>query len=348
MISPLSGSRPPVEVFDVALLDLDGVVYIGPHVVEHAAESIRQGRERGMRFGFVTNNAARLPSEVAAHLSEIDVPARPHDVVTSSQAGARLLAERLAPGDPVLAVGGPGVALSLVEHGLRPVTSVDDAPLAILQGFGRDVGWQHLAEASLAVRRGAYWVATNLDATFPVPGGRAPGNGMLVAAVAEAGGRWPDAVAGKPHAPLMVESVERLEAARPIVVGDRLDTDIAGADGLGIASLLVLTGVTDVARLLAAPPDERPSLIARDMRGLLESHPTVEHTAGEWRARSSRARVLDGVLQVQHGPGREGWEDAVRCACAAAWAISDLDTHAAAVMLEQDRPEGPSRLATER
>ena len=344
----LSGSRPPVEIFDVALLDLDGVVYIGPHVVEHAAEVIRHGRERGMRFGFVTNNAARLPSEVAAHLSEIDVPADPHDVVTSSQAGARLLAERLAPGERVLAVGGPGVALSLIEHGLRPVSSVDDAPQAILQGFGRDVGWQHLAEASLAVRRGAYWVATNLDATFPVPGGRAPGNGMLVAAVAEAAGRWPDAVAGKPHAPLMVESVDRLQAARPIVVGDRLDTDIAGADGLGIPSLLVLTGVTDVARLLAAQADERPSLIARDMRGLLDPHPPVERVGDDWRARTSLARARNGKLEVQHGPEREDWEDAVRCACAAAWAMPDLDTHAAAVMLEQDRPEGPSRVAAER
>lgn len=329
----------PCAEFDVALLDLDGVVYIGPHVVEHAAGSLARAREGGMRLGFVTNNASRTAGEVAEHLRELGVAAQPADVVTSAQAGARLVADRFPTDSRVLAVGGPGVGIALQERGLRPVDAVDAEPVAVLQGFGRDVGWRQLAEASLAVRDGAYWVATNLDATLPIPGGRAPGNGMLVAAVAEAAGRRPDAVAGKPHAPLMVESVERLHARRPLVVGDRLDTDIAGAVGLAIPSLLVLTGVTDVATLLAAAPDCRPTYIATDLRGLLEEHPPAMRVdVDEWSLRGSRARVREGVLEVSLGPAtREGWEDAVRCACAVAWHVPGIGLEAAAAALEAGR-----------
>ena len=328
----------PCADFDVALLDLDGVVYIGPHVVDHAERSLARACERGLRLGFVTNNASRTAGEVAEHLCELGVPAQAADVVTSAQAGARLMADRFPTGSRVLAVGGPGVGIALEERGLRPVQAVDAEPVAVLQGFGRDVGWRQLAEASLAVRAGAFWVATNLDATLPIPGGRAPGNGMLVAAVAEAAGRRPDAVAGKPHAPLMVESVERLRARRPLVVGDRLDTDIAGAVGLGIPSLLVLTGVTDVATLLAAAPDCRPTYISSDLRGLLEEHlPAVRVAEDEWSLRGSRARVTDGALEVSHVPGRDGWEDAVRCACAAAWDVPGIDVAAAAAALEAGR-----------
>lgn len=337
--APAGCAAPPSTSFDVALLDLDGVIYIGPHVVEHAERSLAEARAAGMRLGFVTNNASRTSGEVADHLGDLGVEAVPADVVTSAQAGARLLADRFPPGSRVLAVGGPGVALALREFALSPIESQDEDPVAVLQGFGREVGWRQLADASLAVRAGAYWVATNLDATLPVPGGRAPGNGMLVAAVAEAAGRRPDAVAGKPHAPLMVESVERLHARRPIVVGDRLDTDIAGAVGLSIPSLLVLTGVTDVVTLLAATPDRRPTLVSLDLRGLIEPHPEVVTSGRDaWSARESRAFAESGRLTVEIGPRREGWEDAVRCACAAAWSEPGLDVVEAAAALAAGRP----------
>ena len=310
----------PVRDYDVALLDLDGVVYVGPEVVGHADEAIARAADAGMRFGFVTNNASRTPAEVARHLCELGVPAGPDDVVTSSQAGAHLLANRLKPGAAVLAVGGPGLDAALREFALRPVRSLDDGPVAVLQGFGRDVQWSHLADASIAVRGGAYWVATNLDATLPVPGGRAPGNGMLVAAVAEAAGRRPDAVAGKPHEPLMRESIERLDAQRPIVVGDRLDTDIDGANRMGLPSLLVLTGVTDVPTVLAAPVAQRPTYISVDLRGLLDAYPPIDNDSDRrWRVRSSEAWVEGDEVCVRLGTGPSAWIDALRCACAAAW-----------------------------
>lgn len=263
------------RVHDVALIDLDGVVYIGDHAVPGAVDALHAARSVGQRHVFVTNNASRTPVEVAAHLGALGVDAHQEDVLTSSQAGAALLARRLPAGSTVLAVGGPGVAAALAEVDLEAVTDLGARPVAVMQGFGRDVAWRHLRDAALAVQGGALWVATNLDRTLPVPGGRAPGNGMLVAAVAEAAGRAPDLVAGKPEAALLDEAVRRTGAQRPLVVGDRLDTDIAAAVRAGLPSLLVLTGVTDPSGLQAAVPAERPTYVSGDLSGLLRPGATA-------------------------------------------------------------------------
>lgn len=327
-------AEPLDTAYDVALLDLDGVVYVGEHAVPGAPEAIAAARTR---FAYVTNNASRTPAAVAEHLRGLGIPAREDEVVTSSQAAARLMAAAVPAGSRVLAVGGPGVAESLASAGLVPVSSDSSLPVAgVMQGFGRDVAWSDLAQASLAVRGGAYWVATNPDRTFPIPGGLAPGNGMMVAAVAEASGRQPDAIAGKPFPALTEESVLRTGAQRPIVVGDRLDTDIEGARGLGIASLLVMTGVTDVAALLLAPGDQRPDYLGMDLGALLVTHqaplPTSEST---WQCGESSARLVGDSLEVSI----DGWLDALRCACAALWSSDGLVDLAEAVRrLEAARP----------
>jgi HAD superfamily hydrolase (TIGR01450 family) len=267
---------PLAAVHDVALLDLDGVVYVGAGAVPHAAQALDAALATyGMRSAFVTNNAARTPAAVAAHLVELGVRAQPSDVVTSAQAGARMLAERLPVGSRVLVIGGPGVAAALRERGLVPVEVVDDGAVALIQGYGPDVGWRQLAEGSLAIGRGLPWVATNLDRTIPGPRGRVLGNGSMVAALRHATGVEP-LVAGKPEPPLMHESVQRSRAVRPIVVGDRLDTDIEGATRAGIPSLLVLTGVTDWQDLLDAVPPHRPTYLGLDLRALLAPAPDVE------------------------------------------------------------------------
>jgi len=253
---------------DALLLDLDGVVYVGSRAVPHAVTAIRAARARGVVTAYVTNNAARTPAVVAAHLTELGLEVAEHDVVTSAQAGAREVAARVPPGSRVLAVGGPGVAAALRDRGLDPVSLASDHPVAVLMGYGPDVVWRDLAQASYAVGRGALFVATNTDLTIPTAEGIAPGNGALVGAVASATGRDP-LVAGKPHAPLMLESVERVGASRPLVVGDRLDTDVEAGHVSGIPTLLVLTGVTDVAALIAAEPQRRPTYVAADLRGLL-------------------------------------------------------------------------------
>lgn len=337
---------PLADAHDVALLDLDGVVYVGAQAVPHAAESLDAAlRDHGMRAAFVTNNAARPPGVVAAHLVELGVRAGADDVVTSAQAAARVLAEVLPAGAPVLAVGGPGVAEALVDRGLVPVVSADDSPAAVMQGYGPEVGWAQLAEASLAVGRGVTWVATNMDMTIPTPRGRVLGNGALVGAVRLATGVSP-LVAGKPEPPLMLESVERTSARRPLVVGDRLDTDIEGATRAGIPSMLVLTGVTDWPLLLDAEGPLRPTYLDRDLRALLRPAPRVEivRVGDELAVRCGVARVRVPIgrpsgqrrppetwIPAQWLPSERGrpWQisdehlDVARCLIAAAWVAHD-------------------------
>ena len=246
---------------------------------------------------------------MAAHLVALGVRAEPSDVVTSAQAGARMLAERLPLGSHVLVIGGPGVGAALRERGLVPVESVDDAAVALMQGYGPDVGWRQLAEGSLAIGHGLLWVATNLDRTIPSPRGRVLGNGSMVAALRHATGAEP-LVAGKPEPPLMLESVQRSGALRPIVVGDRLDTDIEGANRSGIPSLLVLTGVTDWQDLIDAPPQYRPTYLGRDLRALLAPAPPVEvqwsASAGAVEGRCGRAAVR--IPTGMPDPGAGSWE----------------------------------------
>lgn len=295
------------EQHDVALLDLDGVVYVGADAVPHAAQALAEARSQfGMRSVFVTNNASRTPATVAEHLQRLGVPAEPIQVVTSAQAGARMLAERLAPGEQVLAIGGPGVAEALRERDLVPVFEVDDDTAAVMQGYGPEVGWAQLAEGSLAIARDLPWVATNTDRTIPTPRGRVLGNGALVAALQHASGVEP-MVAGKPQPPLMRESVQRSGASNPLVVGDRLDTDIEGANRSGIPSMLVLTGVCDWQDLLTAPDQLRPGMIGRDLRDLLRPAPSARTELQEDRveARCGHAVVHVSVTEAGQAPGDE-------------------------------------------
>ena len=257
--------------FDAVLFDLDGVLYIGTEAVPGAVEAVASLHDQGIRTCFVTNNAARPPATVADHLRTIGIAADVADVTTSAMAGARVLAERFAAASPVLAVGGPGVSLALREVGLEPVTRAEDDPVAVMQGFGPDVGWRELVEVGLAVRRGAWWLATNSDITIPTSRGPAPGNGSLVRAVVAAAGRAPDFVAGKPEPALLREAIERCDAHHPLMVGDRLDTDIAGGNRMGIPTLLVLTGVTDRPTAEDASGEERPTFVAPDLSCLTGS-----------------------------------------------------------------------------
>ena len=331
-------------IHDVALLDLDGVVYVGHDAVPGAVAGLSAARSAGMRLAFVTNNAGRPPEAVADHLAALGIPASADDVVTSAQAGAMLLAERLARGAAVLAVGGPGVAQALERVGLRPVTPSEfgaEAVEAVLQGFGRDLTWSDLATAALAVHGGAIWVLTNPDLTLPVPGGQAPGNGSMARAVEAAAGRSPDDIAGKPHPALMEASLVRTNARSPLVVGDRLDTDIAGAARSSIPSLLVLTGICDIAGALSATPGERPDYLGEDLGALLMPPAATGGDGGPrregnlWLLRGASAWVEGAELRVTYG---EDWLAGVQCGCAAAWAApTPPSVAAAASALERAR-----------
>lgn len=305
------------SAYDCAMLDLDGVVYRGPTAISGVPDLLRRARAGGMTLAFVTNNAARTPESVAAHLRDLGVDADATDIVTSAQAAARELLTMLGAGRPVLVVGGDGLRSALLDVGLVPVSSANEEPAAIVQGFSPDIGWRQLAEASYLVARGLPWVATNLDRTVPTAGGIAPGNGTLVAAVAAAGGRSPDVVAGKPFRPLFDETVLRTGAQRPLVVGDRLDTDIEGAVTCGADSLLVMTGVTDVPALCAAPAHRRPSFVSWTLSGLLTAHATPTRAAEWWRLDGWSATADDAKLSV--GSVGTDRDSGLRAVCAAAW-----------------------------
>jgi glycerol-1-phosphatase len=325
-------STSPGAEYDVLLLDLDGVVYVGLQAVPAAVVNLNRATDTGLRSAYVTNNASRPPQVVAQHLRDLGLSAADDQVVTSAQEGAELLAGSLPSGARVLAVGGPGVAAALEEVGLAPTTRWDDTVTGVLQGFGTDVGWRDLAEASYAVAGGATWVATNPDLTVPTPRGTAPGNGQLTAVVQRTTGVEPQ-VTGKPGKGLFELAVRRCGGHRPLVVGDRLDTDIAGAVNAGFDSLLVLTGVTDVVALLTARPGERPSYLARDLAGLWSPQPGVQADDGWWVCAGTRVRLEDGHLEVaalvseQVDRAMNGAGDAdlslLRAAASAVWEAQD-------------------------
>jgi glycerol 3-phosphatase-2 len=322
-----SCDSPLATAYDVALLDLDGVVYRGTEPVEHAAPALAAARGAGMRLAFVTNNASRTPDGVVAVLQGVGVPADPLDVITSAHAAAAMLAAALPAGGRVLVVGGEGLRRAVGEAGFELVESADDAPLAVVQGYVRTTTYADLAEASLAVRAGAIWIAANLDSTLPTPRGLLPGNGALVAAVRVATGATP-LVAGKPEGLLHAESVRRSGARRPLVVGDRLDTDIEAAVRGGSDSLIVLSGVCDLAELLAAPIGRRPAYVAADLRGLLEPQPPVIMGEGATCAGVRAARAGQSVLLSGSGTPTA----ALRAACAVAWAGVDAGLPAPATL----------------
>jgi glycerol-1-phosphatase len=286
--------RAPLDGVDVVLADLDGVVYAGTGAIPFAVDSLNRSRD-GRRLGYITNNASRTDASVAAHLSELGLATAPADVVTSPQAAMRLLAERVAPGATVLVVGGDGLVHELEKHGFAVTRSAADAPAAVVQGFAPEVGWTQLAEAAYALavpeeEGGIPWIATNTDWTIPQARGVAPGNGTLVSAVHTAVGRLAT-VAGKPEVPIFEEAVARFEARHPLYLGDRLDTDILGANRAGIASALVLTGIDRPKHLLAAPAGSQPTYILGDLRELHEPYPEAQARDGVVTVRGARVRV---------------------------------------------------------
>lgn len=263
------------DSFDTLLLDLDGTVYLGGQVIPHVVEVLLDAAKRGARPMFVTNNASRPPAEVAAALNEMGVPAADSDVLTSPQVAAAMLAQTHPAGSRVLVVGAKALSDAVAHAGLAPVRLAADRPVAVVQGHSPDTGWKDLAEACIAIRSGVDWVASNTDTTLPTDRGLLPGNGAMVEALKAATGRTPR-VAGKPNRPLLDEAVRRAGSQRPLVVGDRLDTDIEAAVLADMPSLLVLTGVSTAADLLAAPSSRRPTHVAFDMRGLIDENLVAE------------------------------------------------------------------------
>lgn len=299
------------EEHDCLLLDLDGTVFRGHEATIGAVDTLATIRARTL---YVTNNASREPADVAEHLNALGFSAVADDVVTSAQSAARLLASQLPAGAGVLVVGTDALAAEVSRMGLKPVRQWSDEPVAVVQGHSPQTGWPDLAEAALAIRAGALWVAANVDLTLPSERGLLPGNGSMVAALRAATDREPQ-VAGKPQPTLLTDALARGTFQTPLVVGDRLDTDIAGANAAGLPSLLVLTGVSTAADLIRAQASERPTYLAADLRSLGSAADALrigDHPA--WRVDADSASVT--VHSTGGDPG-----DALSVVRAAAHAV---------------------------
>ncbi|MGV0717781.1 HAD-IIA family hydrolase [Mycolicibacterium sp. XJ662] len=306
-----------VQDHDCLLLDLDGTVFRGHEATTGAVETLATVDARTL---YVTNNASRDPAEVAQHLDAMGFAATADDVVTSAQSAANLLGSQLPSGAVVLVVGTDALAAELRRVGLKPVRQWSDDPVAVVQGHSPQTGWPDLAEAALAVRSGALWVAANVDLTLPSERGLLPGNGSMVAALRAATGADPQ-VAGKPQPTIFADALARGDFRTPLVVGDRLDTDIAGANAARLPSLMVLSGVSTADDLVRAAAAERPDYLAADLRSLyarpdalrIDAHPA-------WRV------DVDSGEVVVHSTGRDPADplSVVRATANAVW-TADLD-----------------------
>ena len=326
----LSASQEPlVTVYDLVMLDLDGVVYVGDQPVPGAPEHLARARDAGAHLAFVTNNASRPPEAVAEKLSRMGVAAGTDDVVTSAQAAARMLAERWPPGSAVAFLGAAGLEQALQDVDLKPVHVTDDSAVALATGYGPDVPWRDVMRAATRVRDGLPWVASNADLSLPTPFGTAPGHGVMVRMLEGFAGVAAE-VAGKPERPLLDETVRRVGGERPLMVGDRLDTDIEGAHRAGVDSLLVLTGVTGLTDLVTAAPELRPTYVATDLAGLFECHPVPGRDGDAWTCGGWRASVAhDGTLAVSGSGAPDDWW---RSVSSAAW--SHLDSAGSPVAVD--------------
>ncbi len=288
-----------IDNFDSLLLDLDGVVYRGRNSIAGAVESIQKAKELGKKVGYITNNASRTPEQIAQQLVDFGIPVFPGEIIGSAEAAAKLLASKLSSGK-VLVVGGEGLRTEVAKQGFEVVDSASDQPVAVLQGFSPEVGWPQLAEAALAIQAGAIWIATNQDWTLPLEKGIAPGNGTLVGAVHTAVGILPE-FAGKPFRPIFEAALKQLDINNPLVIGDRLDTDIKGAIGAGLSSACVLTGIAGRRELLGARSDERPNFIIQDLRGLFEEYPTAQTGKESCRIEDSEVAIVGDKLLLASG-----------------------------------------------
>ncbi len=243
------------------VLDLDGVVVRGTRPIPGVPQAIETVRALGAGVAFVTNNATRTPEQVVALLADAGVRAALGEVVTSSMA----LADLVEPGTRCLAIGMEGLRAALRERGCIEVREPDEADVVAV-GLDRTFSYDDLRRATRALRAGARFLATNTDRTYPAPDGLEPGAGAIVAALVAASDRQPE-VAGKPHPPLYRTAAAHLGPGPLLMIGDRLDTDIAGAAALGWDTALVLTGVSTAQE--AARFDPRPTLIAESLPALV-------------------------------------------------------------------------------
>ncbi len=307
-------TQPLASQYDALLLDLDGVVYVGHDAVAGVIDALNYAHaEYGVALTAVTNNAARSSQVVAAHLQELGLNVDASDVVTSAQAAATELAKLLNPGSRVFVLGSRDLMTEVQNVGLVASQEFSEDYDAVVQGYWPDMPWRMLGQAAgILSQTNCLWVATNMDLTIPTQWGTSPGNGTMVQALSVATKREPHLVAGKPDTPLMRESIERTNSQRPLVIGDRLDTDILGAYRTGIDSLFVFSGVSSVRDLVSATPEMRPTYIGWSASSVLDVHKDLVEINGT-------LTLNNWQLSNQTLTGTGDALDAIRVVATATW-----------------------------
>lgn len=333
-------SKPLAQQYQLALLDLDGVVYRGKEAVAYAADSIQAAQHAGMAIEYTTNNSSRFQQVVADQLKGFGLDVEPWQVITSSVVAARMVAKRVSAGARVLVLGADHLREEVIKAGLTIVEQASDNPEAVIQGWYPDMTWTMLAELSYAVENGATYFTTNRDLTIPREFGIAPGCGSMIQAVVNATGTEPVASAGKPEA-YMYDEARELNATQgtqmvsveaSLAIGDRLDTDIEAGNCGGYDSLAVLTGVTNPHEIMLAPEHLRPTYVVRDLRGLLEAMPEPTNQGNSrWSCASASSWLEDKVIKVSDVTDI----NAVRAAVCLAWQLADSGQDMSAIELPE-------------
>jgi 4-nitrophenyl phosphatase len=250
------------------ILDMDGVIWKGDAPIGNLPATFKRIRERGLKFVFATNNGTKTPEDYQEKLAELGVDVKPSQVITSALGVAFMLAQKHPRGTKIFMIGENGIRVALEEKGFE-VLGVDDAPKAdvVVMGIDRGINFQKMVEATLLVRAGRPFYTTNTDRTFPTPRGEIPGSGSWLSVVTMATGIEP-LVAGKSFPYLMELSLERLGTTKEetLVVGDRLETDIAAGKAVGCPTAFVLSGVSK----LEEAKDWNPTIIADSLAKLVE------------------------------------------------------------------------------
>lgn len=302
-----------IEQHDALLLDLDGTVWEGGRAIDGAVDFINSC---GLPSVYVTNNASRAPEAVAEKLRGIGLKVETADVLTSAQAAVTLAGEHVPQGAKILVIGADSFRDLVTAAGYTVVASADDKPHAVLQGFDPSVDWAQLTEGALAIRQGAKYVASNLDSSLPTERGLAVGNGSLVAAIESATGVSPVS-AGKPEPEMFVQAAKLVGAKRPLVVGDRLNTDIAGGNAAAMNTFHVLTGVSHEMELIEAGKEYRPNFIGDSLSDMTRSaHELAPGAQGGFTARVDGHDVL-----VDNGDSTATSVQALRTVLEVVWSM---------------------------
>ena len=287
----------PADRYDTFLFDLDGVLYRGDRPIPGAPDTLRALREKGREVVFLTNNSARTPEEVAEKLEGMGIPGGPSRVVTSAMAAASMLDGLRS----AFVIGEEGLRAALGAAGIDVLDGQPERVDAVVIGWDRSVDYDALRTASVLIQRGARLFATNTDPSYPAPGGELwPGAGALVAAVEATTGVRAE-VGGKPQLPLFEAALDRAGARpeRTLMVGDRVETDLVGADRAGIDGAAVFSGASGPADLL---DHDAPAVVAMDdVAGLLERRPIVRVGPPGDRADEARALAEEAGLPAEGG-----------------------------------------------